>query len=168
MKLSGSSCCSVQLLRKPGLNVNLLQKPQLSMKLSRKPELSMKLSRKPELSISCRESLYMYIIAFGYKKKIIRPKGPAKKIILLQNCPKKNSWPGKKFQAPPPPPQNIKWTVPKTCSTPLKYGYFIPHTVYIHKFGFLVLKLFLETLCFTLQGLNRVLIINSQDFGRHC
>ena len=43
----------------------------------------------------------MYIIAFGYKK-IIRPEGPAKKIILLQNCPKKISWPGKKFQAPPP------------------------------------------------------------------
>ena len=47
----------------------------------------------------------MYIIAFGYKKKKIRPEGPAKKIILLQNCPKKISWPGKKFQGPPPPPE---------------------------------------------------------------
>ena len=45
----------------------------------------------------------MYIIAFGYKKKIIRPEGPAKKIILLQNCPKKISWPGKKIPSPPPP-----------------------------------------------------------------
>ena len=38
-------------------------------------------------------------------KKIIRPEGPAKKIILLRFCPKKISRPGPKFQAPPPPPE---------------------------------------------------------------
>ena len=37
------------------------------------------------------------------KKKIIRPEGPAKKIILLRFCPKKIFWPGPKTQAPPPP-----------------------------------------------------------------
>ena len=36
-------------------------------------------------------------------KKIIRPEGPAKKIILLRFCLKKISWPGPKTQAPPPP-----------------------------------------------------------------
>ena len=69
----------------------------------------MLLSRKPELSISCRESLYMYIIAFRYKKN-----NPARRAGEKNNlAPKlyeKNSWPGKKFQAPPPP--NIKWAVP--------------------------------------------------------
>ena len=45
----------------------------------------------------------MYIIAFDYKKKKNNPAWRAgKKIILLQNCPKKITWPGKKFQAPPP------------------------------------------------------------------
>ena len=110
MKLSGCTCCSVQLLRKPGLNVNLLQKPQLSMKLSRKPELSMQLSRKSELSISCRESLYMYIIAFGYKKNNPARRAGEKNNLAPKLSEKKISWPGKKFQAPPPP--NIKWTVP--------------------------------------------------------
>ena len=73
----------------------------LSMRLLRKDALSMKLLRKPELSINiCRESLYVINVAFGYKK-IIRPEGPAKKIILLRFCPKKISRPGQKFQAPP-------------------------------------------------------------------
>ena len=36
------------------------------------------------------------------KKIIIRPEGPAKKIILLRFCPKKIFWPGQKTQAPPP------------------------------------------------------------------
>ena len=44
-------------------------------------------------------------------KKIIRPEGPAKKINLLRYCPEKNFRPRPKSQ-PPPPPQNIKWTVP--------------------------------------------------------
>ena len=43
-------------------------------------------------------------------KKNIRPEGPAKKLILLQFCPKKIFWPGPKTQAP----LNIKWTVPKS------------------------------------------------------
>ena len=49
------------------------------------------------------------------KKKIIRPEGPAKKIILLRFGPKKIFWPGPKTQAPP---LNIKWTVPyhNTCT----------------------------------------------------
>ena len=34
-------------------------------------------------------------------KKIIRPEGPAKKIILLRYGPKKIFWPGPKTQAPP-------------------------------------------------------------------
>ena len=38
------------------------------------------------------------------KKKIIRPEGSAKKIILLRFCPKKIILPGPKTQAPPPPP----------------------------------------------------------------
>ena len=63
----------------------------------------MKLSRKPELSIfSSRESLYVINVDFGYEKKIIRPEGPAKKIILLRFCPKKIFWPGPKTQAPLP------------------------------------------------------------------
>ena len=38
-------------------------------------------------------------------KKIIRPEGPAKKVILLRFSPKKISRPGPKFQAQPPPPK---------------------------------------------------------------
>ena len=38
-----------------------------------------------------------------WKKIIIRPEGPAKKIILLRFCLKKISWPRPKTQAPPPP-----------------------------------------------------------------
>ena len=68
-----------------------------------------KLSRKPELSISCRESLYMYIIAFGSKKN-----NPARRAGEKNNLAPKLS--EKKFLARkkiPSPPQNIKWTVPK-------------------------------------------------------
>ena len=55
--------------------------------------------------------MYMYIIAFGYKKKIIRPEGPAKKNNLAPKLSGKNFLAQKKI--PSPPPQNIKWTVPK-------------------------------------------------------
>ena len=39
------------------------------------------------------------------KKKIIRPEGPAKKIILLWFCPKKYLGPDQKPKPPPPPPE---------------------------------------------------------------
>ena len=44
------------------------------------------------------------------KKIIIRPEGPAKKIILLLFCLKKYLGPDRKSK---PPPLHIKWTVPK-------------------------------------------------------
>ena len=81
------------------------------MRLLRKDALSMKLMRKPVLSINiCRESLYVINVA-RVMKKIIWPKGPAKKIILLRFCPEKKFSARTKIPSPPPP-LNIKWTVP--------------------------------------------------------
>ena len=70
--------------------------------LLRKDAVSMKLLRKPDLSINiCRKSLYVINVAFGYEKN-----NPARRASEKNNlapiCPKKNSRPGTKFQAPPP------------------------------------------------------------------
>ena len=101
MKLSGCSycsCCENLLDDKCKFVAKALN---LSMRLLRKDALSMKLLRKPELSINiCRESLYVINVAFGYEKNIPARRA-GKKIILLRFCPKKNSRPGPKFQAPP-------------------------------------------------------------------
>ena len=48
-------------------------------------------------------------VAFGYKKKIIRPEGPAKKNNLAPILSEKNILARTKN---PSPPLNIKWTVP--------------------------------------------------------
>ena len=83
----------------------------LSMWLLRKDALSMKLLRKPELSINtCCESLIN--VTFGYEKNNPARRA-AKKIILLRFCPKKILDPDRNSK--PPPPLNIKRTVP--------YGY---------------------------------------------
>ena len=81
------------------------------MRLSLNHELSMKLSRKPELSIKLSQKPIFYKYSFQLRKQMFRPKGPAKKINLAPILSEKNSGPGPKTQAPPPPP-NIKWTVP--------------------------------------------------------
>ena len=47
-------------------------------------------------------------------KKIIRPEGPAKKNNLAPILSEKNILAWTKNPTPPPPPLNIKWTVPKT------------------------------------------------------
>ena len=54
--------------------MRLLRKHKFSMKLLRNPELCIKLSQKP-IHYTC-----------SIMKKIIRPEGPAKKIILLLFC----------------------------------------------------------------------------------
>ena len=62
------------------------------------------------------------------KKKIIRPEGPAKKIILLRFCLKKIFWPGLKTQAPPE--YQMDRALARTC--PKVYCHFWNYVFFIH------------------------------------
>ena len=61
------------------------------------------------------------------KKKIIRPEGPVKKIILLRFCPKKNILARTKNPSPPPALTEISnahlWATDKWLISHLQVGY---------------------------------------------
>ena len=69
------------------------------MRLLRKNALRMKLLLSTALNINtCRESLYVINVAFGYEKKIIK-----NNLALILSEKKFSAW--TKISSPPPPPE---------------------------------------------------------------